>query len=266
MRAINLIKDRSQGGYELEVHKELEKRGAKTSYESVQGESILIPVEELFKRPKLEKRIVGTPNEALISDPTREDLRIKALYERSIASRLGIKMISGTGRFRFPVGGRVTANWFSGGGGSTAEDKIAESDQGFTGQEVVPHYLGSMTSWSLALLKESEGSVNLEGLLRESLTMGLSETLDKTIITGTNANQQPQGLDNWLGTANLTDKTESAGSKWVYGDFTGEIKSLRDAYKNNEMDPMWLMGSKTRSFCERCKDLPAPMVSQSWTA
>ena len=119
VKAINLIRDRSRGGYELEVHQELERRGAKSRYESIQGESLLVPLNELIaptrQQPQLEKRIVNIPNAPLISDPTREDLRIRALYERTIASRLGIKMISAEGNFRMPVETAVSANWFSAG-------------------------------------------------------------------------------------------------------------------------------------------------------
>ena len=154
-RAFNLITDRSIGGYELEVHRELEKRGRKSRYESIQGQSLLIPTEELLAPPtsnkKLEKRVVNVPNAPLIDDPTREDLRVKALYERTIASRLGIKMISAEGNFRIPVESRVSANWFSGLGGNTPNDKIAGSDNVFTSLEVKPRYLGSMTGWSLAV-------------------------------------------------------------------------------------------------------------------
>ena len=94
------------------------------------------------------------------------------------------------------------------------------------------------------MLKESAGSVDLEMILRESLTAGLAEELDDSIINADNTGPKPQGLNTWLGTTNLTAKTESNSSKWAYSDFTGEIKNLRDAYKNNQMSPMWLLGSK----------------------
>ena len=195
-------------------------------------------------KPPLEKRIVNVPNSPLIDDPVREELRVKALYERTIGARLGVKMVQAEGNFRIPTGSRVSANWFSGTGGNTADDKIAESDESFTETSVKPHYLGSMTSWSLALLKESAGSVDLEMLLRESLSAGIAEELDKGLIQANDTGPQPQGFDNWLGTNNLTAKTESTSSKWAYSDFTNQIKLLKDAYKNNEIDPMWLMGTK----------------------
>lgn len=246
LNAVKLIKDRSRGGFELECHQELERRGHKSGFESVTGESILVPIEYMFaplKQKKTEKRIVGT-TDSLIDDALREDLRIKALYERSIASRLGIKMVSGTGKYRIPVGSVVSANWFSGTGGNTADDKIAGSDETFTSISVVPHYLGSMTGFSFQLLKESAGSVNLEMLLRESLVATLANELDNSIINADNTGPKPQGFDNWLGTTNLTDKTESTSSKWTYSDFTAIIKNLRDNYKNLQLDPMWLMGTK----------------------
>ena len=248
VRAFNLIKDRSLGGYELEVHRELEKRGRRSRYESLHGQSLLIPTEELLAPPpsnkKLEKRVVNVPNAPLIDDPSRQDLRVRALYERTIGEKLGIKFISAEGNYRIPVETAVTANWFSGTGGSTANDKISSSDTAFSSLSVVPHYLGSMTGWSLAVLKESAGSINLEQVLRENLTQALAEQLDDSIINADNTGPKPQGLNTWLGTTNLTDKTESTSSKWNYSDFTNEIKLLRDAYKNNMMSPMWLMGTK----------------------
>ena len=243
LNAVKLIKDRSLGGYELECHQEMEKRGHKAGFESVMGESILVPVEHMFApTQKTEKRIVAT-TDALIDDAIREDLRVKALYERSIASRLGIKMVSGTGKYRIPVGSTVSANWFSGTGGNTADDKISGSDETFTSISVVPHYLGSISGWSFQLLKESAGSVNLEMLLRESLVATLANELDNSIINADNTGPKPQGFNTWLGSTNMKTKTVSTSSKWAYSDFTDRIKVLRDNFKNLQMDPMWLMGT-----------------------
>ena len=60
-----------------------------------------------------------------------------------------------------------------------------------------------MTGWSLAVLKESAGSINLEQVLRENLTQALAEQLDDSIINADNTGPKPQGLNTWLGTTKL---------------------------------------------------------------
>ena len=238
-RAIKCLWE-GKSGLEGETHKELENRGATSS-----GNGLLVPTAELFGAPPQakEQRIVDG-QAALVDDGVREDLRVTALYERSIAKMLGIKFISATGNFRFPTGNKVTAGWITGDGGSSANDKLSEQDSEWMSTSVTPHFLGAITGWSLKLLKETAGSVSVESLIRENLLAGLSEKFDDAVLNATNVSPQPQGFNVWLGTQNLTNKTESSASKWAYSDFTGEVKELRDQYKNNAMSPIWLMGSK----------------------
>ena len=108
LKAIGCIK--KPEGYEAEVSQELEKRGAGS------GMGFLVPTKELFGSPKTkaEKRIVTSPQTALVDDPSREELFLPALYEASIAGMLGIKQISATGSYRFPVGSKISAGWISG--------------------------------------------------------------------------------------------------------------------------------------------------------
>ena len=237
-RAIKCLWE-GKSGLEGETHRELEKRGAPSG-----GKGILIPGREIWgMRAPTEKRIVDNQT-ALVDDGVREDLRVNALYERSIAKMLSMKFISATGPFRFPRGNKVTAGFFTGDGGASANDKLSEQDSSWTETSVTPHFLGAITGWTLRLLKQTAGSVNVTSLIRENLLSGLSEKLDETIVTANNTTPNPQGFDNWFGTTNLKDKTESSSSKWAWADFTERVKTLRDNYKNNMLSPKWLMGSK----------------------
>ena len=236
LKAIECARRSQYIGYEGEVAQEIEKRGSTPS-----AGGFMVPVSELFPR-KTEKRLVDN-QPALISDGVREDLRLTALYEKSIAGVLGIKQINATGNFRFPTGSKVTAGFITGDGGSSADDKLSEQDTSFTSQSVSPKFLGAYTSWSLKLLKESAGSVSLEAILRENLLAGLAEELDDAIINANGTAPNPQGFNAWLGTTNLKAKTQSSSSKWAWGDFTERKKVLRDNFKNNSMMPKWLMGS-----------------------
>ena len=207
-RAIKCLWE-GKSGLEGETHAELEKRGAVSS-----GNGLLVPTAELFGAPTQakEQRIVDG-QAALVDDGVREDLRVTALYERSIAKMLGIKFINATGNFRFPTGNKVTAGWITGDGGSSANDKLSEQDSQWMSTSVTPHFLGAITGWSLKLLKETAGSVSVESLIRENLLAGLSEKFDDAILNATNVSPQPEGLNVWLGTQNLTAKTESSSSK-----------------------------------------------------
>ena len=243
--AIKVITNEAKGGsYEKECSQELEKRT-----KSTQG-GFLVPTKEIFGKttfPEREKRIVDN-QPAIVDDPLRPELTLLGLYENSIMDQLRVTKISAEGTFNFPTGDSVSAGWFSGTGGSASTDKMTEDDVTFTSTEVSARFLGVATGWSLKMLKEMSGSLSLENLLRRSLAMGMAEKLDDAMINGTNANSQPRGLFNFLGNDNRTQialKKTSPIRKWVWSDITEEKKQLRTQFKNNAMNPQWLMSPTT---------------------
>lgn len=234
LNAINCL-ERGRKGYEAEVERELEKRTGR----SANSGGMLIPLSALFPKPKLETRIVSDGQTALIDNQVREELQIKALYERSIAKLLGIKMITGMGDFRIPTSSKLSAGWVVGDG----SDSLGDQDISVSSQDVKVHFLGGISGWSMKLLKESSGSVNLEQIVRENMLAGLAEKFDDGILNATGAGAQPSGFNHWYGSTSLKAKTVSDTMKWAYSDFTEQIKEFRDAYKNNQSNPRWLMGS-----------------------
>lgn len=245
IKAIMFLDGAKRQGYENEVITELERRGVSS------GEGLPIPFEELFPRPRLEKRIVdeGNVNPELVDDPVNEALRVRGLYERSIVPQLGIKMISANGPFRFPTGTAVSAGWFSGSGGTQAADKISEQDTDFSETSLTPHFLGGYTSWSLRALKQTMSTVNLEGILRENLAAGIADKLDNSFLNGTDANQ-PSNFFTLLGaTQNNTAKTQSTSSKWAWSDFVNMQRDWKTTYKHNVAGmPKFLMTAKDEAL------------------
>ena len=142
-------------GFEREVQKELETRGAPR-----QGDrSCLVPL-DIFK-PKTEKRIVDSTDASELLQTTVFGAEYTPyLRQKSLLSSLGVRRIdasgAGMGKFNIPrMSTGVSSEYFTGDGGSTADDRITEADAAFDETTFEPHFLGIITSYSLRLLKEA---------------------------------------------------------------------------------------------------------------
>ena len=223
-------------GYEAEVHQEYEKRG-----HNFEADGIIIPSSEVY-----EKRVVDNQS-ALISDPIRPELAQLSLREASIMDKLGCMRISATGNFNYPKNNNATtSSFFTGDGGSASNDSIAESDATFVSESSEPHYLSTMTGWTLNQLKQMSGNLSLEMLLRKNMTMSMAETLDNKMLNGnsTTASAEPDGLLKLLGTDNNTAlalKSSAPIRKWTWDDITTAVKDFQIQFKMNKAEPVWVV-------------------------
>ena len=220
-------------GYEAEVSQEIERR------QSFNSQGVRIPASALFGEPRrLEKRAVDNQT-SLFSDPIKPEEMLPALRERSIMSRLGMRMISAVGRFSFPVTSGSEAGWFSGDGGSASGDSITMSDPTFTSIESRPKFLAVMSGWSLAQLKNMSEGLSIEGILRQDLSGAMAEALDDALIKGSGASNQPRGLINQTGITKTT-KAHQATVAWTYDELLKEQEALAKDFKQQAMAPRWV--------------------------
>ena len=226
---------RSLTGFEAEVSQELEKRS------DFPGSGIVIPSSALFgnsKSRQKETRIVNNES-ALFSDPVRPEEIVPSLREQSLLGRLGMRMISVSGRFHFPKTTGAVAGWFSG----TGSDSITTSDPDFSSVESRPKFLGVLTSWSLAQIKNQSAGIDLESILRMDLTSAMASELDRAIVKGSGTANQPRGITLQTGIGK-TDKAYSATLAWTLAEILSEIENLRTDFKNQVVNPKWLISTK----------------------
>ena len=240
-KAVKALAGHRLNGYEAEVHQELENRGAKT--QNAQG--ILIPAEDFFAKPQMEKRVVNAQS-ALISDPIKPSEFLPALYEQTIMDRLGPKRISAQGKFTFPKAGTVASSWWNADGTGS----LTESDPSFTSVGVEPKYLGVISGWSLKQIMEMTADLSLESLVRESLAMSMAEKLDESFCTSDGSSGSPMGIISSIPPGNETSKAYSATIAWTLAELLKEKKSLKEAYKNNAIMPKWLINPQIESEWE----------------
>ena len=237
-KAVKCLLSNKPEGYEGECHRELEKRQGSL------GGGFLIPSEELLPLPKRppEKRIVDGQT-ALVSDPLRPDLLQYSLREATIMDKLGARRIMADGSFKYPRGSNAsTSGWFSGDGGSSANDAIAESDPTFSSVSVEPHYLGTLTGFSLKQLKEIGNHLSLESILRQNMMDSMIAEIDDSSLNANGTAPKPSGFLNALGaTTNNTAKTLSQTSKWGVGDVTKAMQNLMTSMLMNPVSPAWLI-------------------------
>lgn len=239
MKVISALADNKPlSGYEAEVSQEIEKRGNRPT----EG-GIMVPLDEIGPR---ETRLLdrGQVDPPLVDDPTRQDLRVRGLYEKSVLKRLGVRMINASGPFRLPSVGAVQSGWFSGSGGSAAGDKLKEADPTLSEQALSPHYCGAFTSWSVRAIRESQSTVDLEMILREALSDSLSDLIEKSFFQGADSNQ-PSNFFTMLGQAtNNKAKALSDSAPWKWTDFTEAVETWKNNFKNNAATPLFCMTNK----------------------
>ena len=226
-----LLSGKRSGSYECEVHQSLEKRSVHT------GEGFLIPTSHIL--PTKEKRIVDSTETNLISDPLKAEEYLKALYEANLSNVLGMHRVTAKGEFHFPKSGGATSGWFAGDG----SDSIAESDPTYSQLQVRPKFLGTITGWSLKILKSMSANLSLERILREDLSMSMSEKLDQAIVSGSGSGNEPGGIVTRATNKNSSAIDNSSSNSWTLDHILSAVETLRTNYKNNVMNLKWLVST-----------------------
>ena len=225
-----LLNGKRSGSYECEIHQDLEKRNIHS------GEGFLIPTNQILHTK--ETRIVDSTETNLISDPLKADEYLKALYEASLMNRLGLHRVSAKGNFHFPKSSGASAGWFAGDG----SDSIAESDPSYSNLEARPKFLGTITGWSLKILKSMSANLSLERILRQDLSDAMSEKLDEAIVKGTGTGNQPTGIT--IAATNVSaTKDRSGNTAWTLTDILDQVETIKKNFKNNAMGLKWLIST-----------------------
>ena len=225
-----LLNGKRTGSFECEIHQDLEKRNIHS------GEGFLIPTSQIL--PAKETRIVDSTDTNLISDPIKADEYLKALYEASLMNRLGLHRVNAKGNFHFPKSGGATSGWFAGDG----SDSIAESDPSYSNLEARPKFLGTISGWSLKILKSMSANLSLERILRQDLSEAMSEKLDEAIVKGTGTGNEPSGIT--VAATNVSATKDRSGSvAWNLGEILDQVEAIKKNFKNNAMNLKWLIST-----------------------
>lgn len=133
---------------------------------------------------------------------------IELLRNRMIMNKVGVRVLSGlVGDIAIPKQtGGATTYWVN----ETGE--VTGSDQALGQVGMTPHILGALTSYSKKLLAQS--SIDVEGFVRMDLAIQMAIELDRAILNGTGADEQPLGVMNQNGVAVVSLDTNGGAPTW----------------------------------------------------
>ena len=176
-------------GRERELSAELERRSGR------KAEGFFAPMSVFEKRVMTTALPAGGPGSNLVATDYRGDLYIDALRAKLVVRGLGARVLTGlTGNVAIPGHKASTSS------GWVAENTaLSTSDMQFRQVTMTPKHAGSITELSRNMLQQA--SPDVEGLVRDDLSLGLAQAVDKVAIVGGGSNE-PTGI---LGTAGIGD-------------------------------------------------------------
>jgi HK97 family phage major capsid protein len=155
-------------GFEREVIEEMRRTD---DYEGVP-----VPLEALSVRAPVYTDTATSGN--IIPDDHRPDMYIEPLRNALVASRLGVRSISGlSGNIEIPTGDAITTASFK--SESAAFD---ESVPTFGQKTMTPRKVGAWAEWSTMMALQS--SPGIEGLIRDDLMRAMATAIDDAVIYG----------------------------------------------------------------------------------
>ncbi|MGJ3230248.1 MAG: phage major capsid protein [Oceanicaulis sp.] len=194
--ALALDEGRPLEGRTAEIVQELRSKGG------FQG--VPVPFEALEQRAG-ETVASGTP------DPVRTAPIIDRLFPASVASRMGVSMITiGQGETEYPVAtSGVTAGWAA----TETGDVAGPAVYAVTDRPLKPeHNLGAQVEITRRAMKQSGPA--LEQAVRRDLASAIGSELDKAVFLGTGANGQPLGVIAGADTYGITETAIDAAASW----------------------------------------------------
>lgn len=204
-------------GAAAEYHQEAERRTGR------KAEGAFVPM------AAIEQRGVNTTATAddLVPTVHRPDLYIGALREKLVARSLGIRVLTGlSGNLSIPkYGSGLETGW-------VAENApVPDGVMAFDSVTLGPKHVGGKTEMSRQLIQQS--SPDIEALVRDDLAFLIAKQIDRAIIAGTGAANEPLGVLNlpgiqtgslaaltWpnvLAFAQKLEDKEIAGGSWLTG-------------------------------------------------
>lgn len=176
------MEGRSLTGAEAEYSQETERRTGR------KAQGVFVPMGLLEKRANT----TGTAPELVPTDH-RADQYIGPLREALLARRLGVRVLSGLrGNVSIPkFGTGLETGWVAEGGG------VPDEEMSFGDVSLSPKHVGGKTEMSRQLIQQS--SPDIEALVRQDLAFLIAKQIDRAIIAGSGASNEPRGIINTVG-------------------------------------------------------------------
>lgn len=172
-------------GREREIQQECRSR----SHAAYRPDSVIVPLETLMQRAPDEVRVIGSGQAGSLIPTDHLSGEVIDLLRAQLAIRqVGARFLTGlSGDIEIP---RMTAGAAP---GFVAEDAdFGESTATFDEITMSPTYVGNIVSISWRMLLQSSPAV--ESLVRDDLTASMARAIDRAVINGSPASDEPQGL------------------------------------------------------------------------
>ena len=221
----SLADPKVDAGREREMSDELEHRG----FVKQNPNSILVP-RCAFERRTAISSVSGNTGRNLIADDFRADLYVDSLREQNPLTRLGIAHVGGLiGDVTIPASASDTSvAWFTDGA------EIGSASKTFRQIKASPKYVGTITTVSYGLLKQSTPDV--DKILMNDMAQTLGLAVATAAIVGTGANGQPKGLlhaDNAVPAVATPDKVVNYATACKQALLDANVDTSRMAYLVN---------------------------------
>lgn len=169
-------------GFEREISQEI----ARQNHKSAKG--IFVPSYALLTG----KRALDTSNAAgLVATDTLFGEFIQALVADTVLGRVGIRTIEGlVGDVAIPKGSVAQAYWITPEGGNATQ-----TTPGVGQVAATPHTVGAYTDITRKLLIQN--GISSQNLVADELRGAIARAVEAAVFSGTGANGQPTGLDNF---------------------------------------------------------------------
>ena len=169
-------------GFEREISQEI----ARQNHKSAKG--IFVPSYALLTG----KRALDTSNAAgLVATDTLFGEFIQALVADTVLGRVGVRTIEGlVGDVAIPKGSAAQAYWITPEGGNATQ-----TTPGVGQVAATPHTVGAYTDITRKLLIQN--GISSQNLVADELRGAIARAVEAAVFSGTGANGQPTGLDNF---------------------------------------------------------------------
>lgn len=188
------MEGRALSGAAAEYAAEAERRTGR------KAEGVFVPLSLLEQRAGTGPNTTSTAPE-LVPTIHRADQYIGPLREALTARRLGVRVLTGlSGNLSIPkYGSGLETGWIA------ENSPVPGGEMAFDSVTLGPKHVGGKTEMSRQLLQQS--SPDIEQLVRDDLAFLIAKQIDRAIIAGTGANNEPLGVMNFTGaqTGTLSD-------------------------------------------------------------
>ncbi|MBQ1345228.1 MAG: phage major capsid protein, partial [Kiritimatiellae bacterium] len=169
-------------GFEREISQEI----ARQNHKSAKG--LFVPSYALLTG----KRALDTSNAAgLVATDTLFGEFIQALVADTVLGRVGVRTIEGlVGDVAIPKGSAAQAYWITPEGGNATQ-----TTPGVGQVAATPHTVGAYTDITRKLLIQN--GISSQNLVADELRGAIARAVEAAVFSGTGANGQPTGLDNF---------------------------------------------------------------------